>query len=181
MYFGISVRSDILLMEAVRSSETSVFMYLTARRHIPYDSKYHSYNCHYLKCNPPPDGNKLESQTASCIQLTYRLKTYDTRLRVTTPKQSTSWIWWPWVTPKCRTFFSDSLWRLSRKYFTAYQYLLLDFTFYCVYIALVQPMRQLRGHVKMCSGPPTAVSSPGDKFLPPPPPQQRRIGKKSVS
>ena len=36
-------------MEAVRSSKTSVFMYLTARRHIPDDSKYHSYNCHNLK------------------------------------------------------------------------------------------------------------------------------------
>jgi len=104
VYFGTSVCSDILLMEAVRSSETSVFMCLTARRHIPYDSKYHSYNCHYLKYHPP-DGNKFDSQIASCIQFTYRLKTYDTRLRVTITKESTPWVWWPWVTPKCKIFF----------------------------------------------------------------------------
>ena len=46
--FGAGVRSYILLMKAVRSSETAILMYLTVRRHIQEDRKHHSYSCHNL-------------------------------------------------------------------------------------------------------------------------------------
>jgi hypothetical protein len=91
-------------MEAVRSSETSLFMYLTARGHIPEDSKHHIVKT-FTTSNITPANKKFESHIISRIQNVYRLKTYDTRLRLIITTQSVSWIWWAWVHPKCSTFF----------------------------------------------------------------------------
>jgi hypothetical protein len=54
----VRTASITLVMEAVRTSKTSVNIYLTTRQHIPEDSKLHTLRRENLKSHKNPCGAK---------------------------------------------------------------------------------------------------------------------------